>query len=394
MKTKNLILTLFVILLAVSLSACDLLNTEAENSATEMVDYAVPETSAVIAEGTLLPIQAEYIAFQAYGFVEEIYVELGDQVTAGQQLARLSSADQVEAQLTAAELELLSAQQAVDALIRSGDANLAAAWTALLNVQAARAEAQRAWDELDLDDIEDRIDDAEVEVLDREEDLEDAQEEFDKYADLDEDNSFRMDAEDDLEEAQADYNAAVRELEEITRERDAVQASLDAAIAAEVEAQYQFEISADGPNADDLALAQACLENAQAQLTAVQDLMNNYVLVAPFDGVVAGLNVDVGEQVAAGTWAVSIANTSAWIVESTDVTELEIVRIFVGQSVSFTPDAFQEVSISGVVTEIGLSPVVQSGDVTYLVRVAVDQADIDPRVMWGMTVELVFEPVD
>ena len=50
-------------------------------------------------------------------------------------------------------------------------------------------------------------------VEDRRQDLKDAQEDFDKYKDLDKDNSKRKDAEDDLERAQEDLNEAVRNLE-------------------------------------------------------------------------------------------------------------------------------------------------------------------------------------
>jgi multidrug resistance efflux pump len=390
MNKKNITIVLIALIFFALLAACA--SEQADNAADEPADLEVQGPSAVIAEGTLLPVRAEYLSFQAAGFVEQLDVALGDAVVEGQVLARLSSAAQIEAQIAAAELEVLAAQQDLDTLIRTGDANLAAAWTALMQAQIARAAAERAWERLNLDNIADRIEDAEADLIDLQADLDEAQEEFDKYADLDEDNRSRTRAEDDLERAQEDYNQGVRDLEELQRERDMVRADLDAALAGEAEAQHQFDLSAEGPNADALALAQSRLSAAQAQLGAARGLLDNYLIAAPFNGVVTDLNVDPGEAVAPGTWAVSVADTSEWIVESTDVTELEIVRIFVGQEVSLTPDAFPEVTMSGTVTEIGQSPVMQSGDVTYVVRVSVD--DPDPRVMWGMTVELVFDPVD
>jgi multidrug efflux pump subunit AcrA (membrane-fusion protein) len=392
MLKKNFIPLLLIVALAAGLTACG--PVESEIPADDSANQTIHSPSAVIAEGTILPVRAEYLAFLASGFVEEISVELGDTVEAGQVLARLSSADQVEAQLAAAELELLSARQALDTLVRNGDANLAAAWIAFMGAQEARAEAERDWERLNLDNIEDRIEDALVDILDAEEELQEAQDEMDKYADLDEDNSSRERAENDLEREQEDYNEAVRDLEELERERDTVRAALDAALAAEAEARHQLELSAGGANADDLALAEARLASAQAQAAAVEDLLTNYLITVPFDGVVTDVNIDLGEQTGPGIWAISVADLSEWVIESTDVTELEIVRVFVGQEVTFTADAFQEVSMTGVVSEIGQSPVVKSGDVTYVVRIAVDQADLDPRVMWGMTVELVFEPED
>ena len=171
-----------------------------------------------------------------------------------------------------------------------------------------------------------------------------------------------------------------------------VRAALDAALATEAEAKYQYEISTDGVNADQLALATSRLENAQAQVKAAQSNLSNYAITAPFDGVVAEVAVKTGEQVSPETRIVSVADASAWVIETTDVTELEVVKLAVGQSVTFTADAIDGITMNGVVTEISQSSILQGGDVIYTVRIAAH--DVDPRVKWGMTVEVVFEPLD
>jgi multidrug efflux pump subunit AcrA (membrane-fusion protein) len=385
-KTKTLILLMMVAVLV--LTACA--NQAASTPAPAVDSVSAPE--GVVAEGRLEPVRAVNLTFQARGIVEEIHAKIGDSVKKGDVLARLSNAAVSEAQLAAANLELVSAQQALDALNRNGSANLAAVWTAYMTAQEARAEAQRDWEDLNVDSIEDRIEDAKAELEDLEEDLQDAKDEFDKYKDLDEENARRVAAEDDLETAQEKYNEAVRELEEITRERDTVRAALDAALAAEAEAKYQYEISANGVNAEELALASARLDNAQAQVAAAEANLSGYVITAPFDGVVVEVAVEAGEQVSPETRIVSVADTSAWVVETTDVTELEIVQLSLGQSVSITADALSDVTMTGVVTEISGSSVLQGGDVIYIVRIAVDE--VDPRVKWGMTVEVVFEPLE
>ncbi|MCK7505759.1 MAG: HlyD family secretion protein [Desulfobacterales bacterium] len=248
--------------------------------------------------------------------MEQVTVKIGDRVSAGDVLARLSNADQAEAGLAAADLELLSAQQALDALNRTGGASLAAPWTAYMNAQTVRAEAERDWEDLNVDDIDDRIEDAKAEIEDLKTELEDAQDEFDKYKDLDKDNTRRQTAEDDLETAQENYNEAVRDLEEITRERDTIRAALDSALAAEAEAKYQWEISSDGANRDQLAFAESRLENAKAQVAAAKAALDNYIITASFDGVVVDVGVSVGEQVGAESRAVSVADTSSWMIET------------------------------------------------------------------------------
>ena len=388
MKTTKTLLMLIVAATLV-LSACA--NQQAQPTQDAPSVEPITSSDAIVAEGNLKPVYAANLSFQARGTVESVNVKIGDKVSKGDVLVRLSNATQAEAQLAAANLELVNAQQAMDALVRTGGANLASAWTAYLNAQEVRGEAERDWEDLNLDNIDDDIEDAKADVEDLKTDLEDAQDEFDKYKDLDKDNAKRKSAEDDLEKAQEDYNEAVRKLEEITRERDSVRASLDAAIGSEAEAKYQWEQSADGPNKDQLDLAQARLENAKAQVAAAESALSNYILTAPFDGVVVDVSVEIGEQVGAESRAVSVADTSSWIIETTDITELEVVDVAVGQAVSFTADALPDVTMSGVVTAISESSYTQSGDVIYTVYIKVD--DADPHVRWGMTVEVTFEAI-
>lgn len=387
MKKTFYKLAMLTVILALGLAACA--NQEAAPTEETAPSSPAASSNAVVAEGHLKPVHATNLSFQARGIVESVNVEIGDSVRKGDVLARLSNAGQAEAGLAAANLELLNARQALDALNRTGGASLAAAWTAYMSAQTIRAEAEREWEAVDVDDIEDRIEDAKAEIGDLQTELEDAQVEFDKYKDLDKDNTRRQTVEDDLETAQEDYNEAVRTLEEITRERDSVRAALDSALAAEAEAKYQWEISSKGVNKDQLALAESRLETAKAQVAAAQAALDNYILTAPFDGVVLDVGVSVGEQVGVESRAVSIADTSAWMVETTDITELEIVDITVGQAVKIIPDALPDLTLNGVVTAVSGSSFVQSGDVLYTVYIEVQNAD--PHVKWGMTVEVTFE---
>ncbi len=388
MKKMTKTLIVLAVTVALLLTAC-------ANQATATTVPAAQEAitlEGIVAEGRLEPVRAANLSFQVRGVVEEIPVEIGDSVQRGDILLRLSTAGVAEAQLAAANLDLISAQQALDALNRNGSRNLAAAWTAYMNAQIVRAEAERDWEELNVDNIEDRIEDAKADLEDLEETLQDAKDEFEKYKDLDKDNSRRVTAEDDLETAQENYNEALRELDEITRERDTVRAALDAALAAEAEAKYQYEISTSGVNADELELATSRLENAQAQVAAAEANLSGYVITAPFEGVVVEVAVEAGEQVSPETRIVSVADTSAWIVETTDITELEVVQLAVGQNVTITADALNDVTMTGVVTEISGSSILQGGDVIYTVRIAL--GEVDSRVKWGMTVEVVFEPLE
>jgi multidrug resistance efflux pump len=374
MKKNTLMFITLIVLLMLGLSACG----GGQPAATAEPVSDVIASSDVIAEGRLEPVHATNLTFQARGVVEEVFVQAGDTVSEGDVLVRLANAG-------AAEAQVLVAQNAYDTLLRNENGDRAKLWEAYMNAQIARAEAEIKWEGVDVTAVDDRITELEGDIEDLKDDLKTAQEDFDKYKDLDKDNSKRKTAEDDLETAQEDLNAKVRELETETRSRDEVKAAYDAALATEAEAKHQYEISLDGPNADQLAIA-------KANLDAAKDALANYVITAPFSGTVADVSVKAGEQVTPDTRIVSVIDDSQWFVETTDVTELEVVSLSIGQTVSIRPDAMPDLELTGTITEISNAFTQQGGDILYTVRIRVDGSD--PSLKWGMTVETIFRTIE
>ena len=262
----------------------------------------------------------------------------------------------------------------------------------MLAAQKKRAEAERAWEQLDLDAIDREIEDAQATLEDRREDLKDAQQEFDKYKDLAKDNASRTNAEDRLERAREDLNEAARRLDTARARRDSVRAALDAAVAQEAEARRLFETSQDGPDKDLAALAAARLANAKAQHAAAQAALDRFDLKAPFDGVVVDLQAELQQSVGPETWVVLLTDTSIWTIDTTDLTELEVVKISLGDTVALKADALPDEVVAGTVTEIGRAPKLQGGDVLYTVRISPVQANA--RWRWGMTFEVTFTSVE
>jgi multidrug efflux pump subunit AcrA (membrane-fusion protein) len=344
---------------------------------------------AVIAEGHIRPMQSVNLAFQGRGSVAGIMVKIGDQVKKGDTLMKLDSFDQANAQVASAQLELTLAQQAFDTLLRDAGGTSAQLWEAYMNAQVVRENAQKTWDGLNLRDIENRIVAAQATVQTRQAELTDAQAAFDLVKNLDPNTGRYKDAQDRLNKKQQAYDEAVTNLEADLRLRDDPLAALNAALAAEAEAKYQYDLTANGANTDQLAVAQARLDNAKAQVTAAQDALGNFELKAPFDGVVADVSVDLGQQVGPETVAVSVIDPSQWIVETNDLTELEVVRLAQGQKVTLVPDALPDVKLTGVIQTISSAFTKQGGDIVYNVRILVDNP-IDARIRWGMTVEATF----
>lgn len=163
MKKNILMVITLTVLLMLVLSACD---ASQQVAATEEPAADVIDASDVIAEGRLEPFQAADLTFQARGMVEEVLVRIGDTVSEGDVLVRLANAG-------AAEAQVVIAQNAYDTLLRNEGGDRARLWEAYMNAQIVRAEAEKEWEDLDVDAIEDRIEDLEGDIEDLKDDLQD-----------------------------------------------------------------------------------------------------------------------------------------------------------------------------------------------------------------------------
>ncbi len=113
------------------------------------------------------------------------------------------------------------------------------------------------------------------------------------------------------------------------------------------------------------------------------------MLVAPFAGTLAQLNIKVGETVAAGTPMAVLADLSGWQVVTDDLTEIKVPGIAIGQAVTVKADALPDLEVKGEVTSIGIVFQEKSGDVVYPVKIKL--LDPDPQLRWGMTVAATFD---
>ncbi len=383
MKTKSIIFLALSLLLALLLTACGA-------APTTVAPTPAFAAGTVVAEGHVRPNTDANLTFGVRGHVSEILVKEGQKVSKGDVLIRLEGLEQAQAALAAAQLALTSAQQDDDSFIRTEGLSGAQAAQAYQDAQVARAKAQLEWEKIDPNSLQDQIDNTQTEVSDTKKALDDAKETLAKYLDLKPDNTTRRQAEADVRKAEADYNTALRKVEDFQRQMDAPRAALDAALAVEAEAKRTYDLSKDGPNPEKKALSEAQLSNAKAQAAAAQDALNGYELKAPFDGIVTDINTKLDELIGTEKYAVQVADFSAWYIETSDLTELEVVNVREGQKVTVEPDALPGVTLNGTVESISQSYTVQGGDIQYVVKIKLDTSD--PRLRWGMTVQTTFLP--
>jgi len=156
-----------------------------------------------------------------------------------------------------------------------------------------------------------------------------------------------------------------------TQSQGASVGSIDSAEASVVSARAQLQTLMSGPNADDVKQAQANVAVAQAALDQANADALKTRLIAPIDGIIAQVNMNIGEQVPA-TQAVVLVDTSSFYVDL-PVSELDIAKVQVDQPVDLHFDALPNAILNGKVSYI--ANVANTATlVTYTVRVVIDPA--------------------
>ncbi len=327
--------------------------------------------SSVSAEGVVVPVQRATLAWKTGGRVSEILVREGDAVKAGAVLARLEDAT-LKGQIALAQAALTIAQKQL-AQLRTGatatERQAARDAVAAARAQYAKVQAGPTRDELAM--LKANLDSAQAAVAQ-------AQFRYDRIGGAS--NPFGGVAPESLALQQASISLAAAE----AKYRDAVshptESELKAAQAAV--AQAESGLARLDPTAQALALAQAQVDQAQAALDLARSAAQEAVLVAPFDGTVAAIPVDVGQVVAPSTPAMTFGNLAKLEIETTDLAEADVARVTTGQPVKVTLDALPDQTLTGQVARISSIANDHSGDKVF--KVTVDLPDM-AGLRWGMT---------
>ena len=129
--------------------------------------------------------------------------------------------------------------------------------------------------------------------------------------------------------------------------------------------------------------------SARSALNRAQINLRYATIIAPISGVVVSRAVDVGQTVAASfstPTMFTIANDLTKMQVQANIDEGDIGKISVGQDVSFTVDAYPELTFSGTVRQVRLQPVVTQNVVNYTVIIDVPNPDL--KLLPGMTANI------
>ena len=124
---------------------------------------------------------------------------------------------------------------------------------------------------------------------------------------------------------------------------------------------------------------------AKISMDIAEAMLAQNTLAAPYDGVVADINVIPGEVVQQGQPVVLLATLQNLQIETTDLSERDILKIKVGDPAKVTIEAMDK-TFTGKVVRIAPKADDRGGDIIFKVTIALDE---QPKgLLWGMTAEV------
>jgi len=346
-------------------------------------------------EGKLVPLDFVNLSFNMGGTLSEVLVTEGQTVTPGQVIARLDQRERLASAVAAAELEVVNASQALKTLNENAEVATAAALQQVADTRDEVRQAERYLNNLNAGSRQTDIDSARADVVVLKDRLEEAQKDFNQVERKPEDDLQRAGALSKLADAQRKYDNAERLLNNLQGSPADIdlaiaEANLMLAQARLALAESDYAEVQGGPDPDALEASQARLKAAESALASVKAALADAELVAPISGTLVKLDLKEGEQVLPGQPAVVLADLSQWKVETQDLNEMEIPQVEIGQAAEILPDALPDLSLAGEVDSISQIYEEKFGDVTY--TAVLKLLESDPRLRWGMTVAVRFEP--
>jgi multidrug resistance efflux pump len=139
----------------------------------------------------------------------------------------------------------------------------------------------------------------------------------------------------------------------------------------------------DPARAEEIEAASARLDQARVSVAQVEKQIQDATVRSPMTGTVGLVQVRAGEQVVPGQSLAYVGALSGLRVETTDLDEIDVVRVAMGQQGAVVFDALPDRVFEGTVTRI--SPMAEPGSGGVHYGVVLELAELDPALRWGMT---------
>lgn len=129
-------------------------------------------------------------------------------------------------------------------------------------------------------------------------------------------------------------------------------------------------------------LAATAVQQSEVALQEARERLNDYIIRAPFDGIVTGLAVESGDTVSQTSTLASVITRAMKVVIT--LNEVDAAQVKVGNSANLSFDALPNERVPGKITKIDTIGVAEQGVVSYGAEITLDEQN--PNLKPGMSV--------
>ena len=341
-----------------------------------------------VAEANLWPKQDASLGFPGGGVVASVFVKEGGAVHQGEVLAEIKGSESYRQQYAEAELNLAAAQDELKSLNDNYLIEKAETLRKLVEARKALDDANEEFADFDTPAYRTKLDNANKAYTDKWEDVKDAQDLVDKVSELEAGSSRKQTVEDDYKKTLQDYENLQRAYSLLLNDKEAAQAAVQVAEAEVANLERELEELADGPKATKLEVVNQKIAAAEAQKAAAEKNIELLQIIAPFDGTILRVDLTEGDLVQAGQVVIVMADSSAQILKTVDLSETDMAKVRLGSRVRVVFDAYPATELYGTVSKITNWSEKYLGDVVFPVEVTLDSNSLP--LLWGMTASVYF----
>ncbi|MFC2016170.1 HlyD family secretion protein [Chloroflexota bacterium] len=365
MKSWRIVIVLLLFLVLVGSISCNPVDANEQEAFQQPVEQD-DLTATVSGSGNIEVSNELKLTFGVTGKVDKIYVEEGDEVSEGEVLAKLEI-DALELALNEARLVLNQAQVGYNQAHVAVTQAQASVTQAEIALQTAEYELGQTEETYTLSDIKTAQADVEVARRDREEAIwtlykyELGTRDWEEYQKIVNQSQLRLNAAEDKLDAILFGN----DTKEVAIKRlrvEATQQSLEAA-------RQSFGLAEQSVELD-----RQSLEIAKQSLKLTQKQLDEATIIAPFDGLVASVDVDEGDTVSTAIIIVHLIDPNSMEL-NIEVDEIDIPEVKLGQRAIIEIDALPDLPLEGKVSSISLLPTIETGLIMYDVKIEFDVPD-------------------
>jgi HlyD family secretion protein len=334
----------------------------------------------VSGSGTLVAASEATLGFEASGYLEEVYVTVGDRVKEGDVLAKMET-DELELAIIEADAKVRLAQIDLDDTLKGPtDAELASAEAAIKNAEVALQVAQLTYESTLNSDLDAAVRAYYLDYLWHSE----------KYLDAQQAYAAGRISQSEYENALNKWRESEARLGEALKDKDLEHLSaandIDQARHNLYQAMERLDDLKSGATEDEVRAAELGLEQAQLALDDARADLEAATLCAPFDGTVTEVTALPGEYIGKSSFITLAALDEPllqfWVEES------DMSGVVVGYRVEITFESLPDEVFSGEVIQVDPTLTTVGRTLAVQAWASIDTTSYAGDLLGGMNAEV------